>query len=123
MSHDSINSNFVNAFVLSNPIFIRGPGNKQSLTLSFLELPETGFSPLANLKARDFFNVNGIKRRQELAFDCDLNLSLTGYADLVRCLNHYVRRLKPNTRNNGSSTTLLESVGLLKNRIKKLGVF
>jgi hypothetical protein len=78
MSHDSINSNFVNAFVLNNPIFFRGPGNKQSLTLSFLELPQTGFSPLVNLKARDFFNVNGIKTRQELALDCDLNLSLTG---------------------------------------------
>ncbi len=120
LSHDSINSNFVNVFVLNNPIFFRGPGNKQPLTLSFLELPETGLSPMASLKAKDFFNVNCIKTRQELAFDCGLDLSLTGYVDLVRCLNHYVRRLKPNTRNNGSSITLSESVGLLKKPGKKI---
>jgi hypothetical protein len=120
LSHDSLNSNFVNAFVLNNPIFFRGPGNKLPLTLSFLELPETGISPLANLRARDFFNVNGIKTRQELAFDCNLNLSLNGYADLVRCLNHYVRRLKPNTRNNGSNVSLVESVCSLKKPGKKM---
>jgi hypothetical protein len=90
------------------------------LTLSFLELPENGVSPLANLRARDFFNVNGIKTRQELAFDCNLDLSLNGYADLVRCLNHYVRRLKPNTRNNGSSITISDSVGILKKPGKKI---
>jgi hypothetical protein len=69
---------------------------------------------MASLKARDFFNVNGIKTRQELVFDCGVDLSLTGYAELVRCLNHYVRRLKPNTRNNGSNSTIVESVGILK---------
>jgi hypothetical protein len=54
LSHDSLNSNFVDAFVLNNPIFFRGPGNKLPLTLSFLDLPETGVSPFANLRARDF---------------------------------------------------------------------
>jgi hypothetical protein len=33
LSHDSSNSNFVNALVLNNPIFFRGPGNKLPLTL------------------------------------------------------------------------------------------
>jgi hypothetical protein len=78
LSHDSLNSNFVNAFILNNPIFFRGPGNKQPLTLSFLELPKIGTSPMANLRARDFFNVNGVKTRQELVFDCGVDLSLTG---------------------------------------------
>jgi hypothetical protein len=105
---------------MNNPIFFRGPGNKLPLFLSFLGLPENGTSPLTNLKAIDFFNVNGVKTKLELAIDNNLDLSIPGYADLVRCLNHYVRRLKPNERNNGSSITLFEAVGILKKPGKKM---
>jgi hypothetical protein len=49
LSHDSLNINFVNAFILNNPIFFRGPGNKQPLTLSFLELPETTTTTSQNI--------------------------------------------------------------------------
>ncbi len=90
LSHDSNNSNFVNPFVLNNPIFFRGPRNKDPLNLSYLELPESGNSALAFLTARDFFNFNGVKTLMELELDYNLTLSLYGYADLVRCLNHYV---------------------------------
>jgi hypothetical protein len=96
LSHDSNNSNFVNAFVLNNPIFFRGPGNKEPLNCFYLELPESGNNALAFLTAREFFNVNGVKTRLELELEYNLTLGLQGYADLVRCLNHYVRRLKPN---------------------------
>jgi hypothetical protein len=88
--------------------------------LSYLGLPENGTSPFTGLKAIDFFNVNGVKTKLELLIDFNLDLSLAGYADLVRCLNHYVRRLKPNERNNGSTTTLFESVGILKKPGKKM---
>jgi hypothetical protein len=114
LSHDSNNSNFVNAFVLNNPIFFRGPGNKEPLNFSYLELPESGNNALAFLTAIEFFNVNGVKTRMELELDYNLTLGLQGYADLVRCLNHYVRRLKPNERNNGSNTSIIAEFGLLK---------
>jgi hypothetical protein len=120
LSHDSNNSNFVNALVLNNPIFFRGPGNKLPLTLSYLELPETGNSPMANLTAREFFNVNGLKTRIELSMENNLHLTLPAYADLARCLNHYVRRLKPNERNNGSKTSLFEEFALIKKPGKKI---
>jgi hypothetical protein len=120
LSHDSNNSNFVNALVLNNPIFFRGPGNKLPLTLSYLELPETGNSPMAHLTAREFFNVNGLKTRIELSMENNLHLTLTAYADLARCLNHYVRRLKPNERNNGSKTSLFDEFGLMKKPGKKI---
>jgi hypothetical protein len=120
LSHDSNNSNFVNAFVLNNPIFFRGPGNKEPLNFTYLELPESGNNALAFLTAREFFNVNGVKTRKELELDYNLILSLQGYADLVRCLNHYVRRLKANERNNGSNTSILAEFGLLKKPGKKL---
>jgi hypothetical protein len=120
LSHDSLNSNFVNAFVFNNPIFFRGPGNKEILNPTFLDLPESGTNVIASLTARDFFNVNGVKTRMELEIEFNLTLSLQGYADLVRCLNHYVRRLKPNERNNGSITSISAEFGMLKKPGKKI---
>jgi hypothetical protein len=89
------------------------------LNLTYLGLAETGFSAMAQLTARDFFNVNGVKTRIELAMDYNLDLSVEGYVDLVRCLNHYVCRLKPNERNNGSSIAIFEEFGILKKPGKK----
>ncbi len=56
----------------------------------------------------------------ELELEYSLTLSLQGYADLVRCLNHYVRRLKPNERNNGSNTSIIAEFGMLKKPGKKI---
>ena len=90
------------------------------LTLTYLELPETGNSPLAFLTAREFFNVNGIKTRIELSMEYNIQLSIPAYADLARCLNHYVRRLKLNERNNSSKKKLFEEFGTLKKPGKKI---
>jgi hypothetical protein len=67
----------------------------------YLGLPEYGESVMSSLSARKFFNLNGLKTRMELAFDYNLQIGIEGYANLAACLNHYVRRLKPNERNNG----------------------
>jgi hypothetical protein len=90
------------------------------LNFSYLELPESGNNALAFLTAREFFNVNGVKTRMELELDYNLTLSLQGYADLVRCLNYYVGRLKPNDRNNRSNTSILAEFGMLKKPGKKI---
>ncbi len=118
--HDTCNSNFVNAFVLNNPIFFRGPGNKLPLTLTYLDLQETGNSLLAFRTALEFFNVNGIKTRIELSMEYNIQLSTPAYADLARCLNYYVRRLKTNERNNGSKKKLFKEFGTIKKPGKKI---
>jgi hypothetical protein len=120
LSHDCLNSNFTDALILNNPIFFRGPGNKQPLNLSYLGLSESGASVMASLSARNFFNVHGIKIRMELAFDYNLQIGIEGYVNLALCLNHYVRRLKPNERNDGSSISLSEEFCSLKKPGKKL---
>jgi hypothetical protein len=50
----------------------------------------------------------------------NIQLSIPAYADLVRCLNHYVRRLKPNERNNGSKKKIFEEFGTIKKPGKKI---
>jgi hypothetical protein len=63
ISLDSLNCNFLNAFIIGNPIFFRGPGDKAKLNLSYLHLPEAGDCAITRMTAREFFNVNGVKTR------------------------------------------------------------
>ncbi len=122
LSLDSTNSNFLNAYILGNPLFFKGPGDKTTLNLSYLMLPEAGDCSISGITARDFFNVNGIKTRLELLIDSGLNIPVDGYVHLVRCLNHYVTRLRPNARNDGSNLSISRDFIPLKNPGKKIGV-
>jgi hypothetical protein len=122
LSLDSTNCNFLNAYILGNPLFFRGPGDKTTLNLSYLMLPEAGDCSISGITARDFFNVNGIKTRLELLIDSGLNIPVEGYVRLVRCLNHYVTRLRPNARNDGSNLSILRDFIPLKNPGKKIRV-
>jgi hypothetical protein len=117
---DSTNSNFLNAYILGNPLFFRGPGDKGTLNLSYLLLPESGDCCISGITAREFFNVNGIKTRLELLIDSGLDIPVEGYVRLVRCLNHYVTRLRPNARNDGSNLSILRDFIPLKNPGKKI---
>jgi hypothetical protein len=120
ISLDSTNSNFLNAYILGNPLFFRGPGDKSTLNLSYLLLPEAGDCRISGITAREFFNVNGIKTRLELLIDSGLDIPLEGYVRLVRCLNHYVNRLRLNARNDGSNLSILRDFIPLKNPGKKI---
>jgi hypothetical protein len=119
---DSSNSNFLNAFIIGNPMFFRGPGEKSILNLSYLMLPEAGDCIITRLSATEFFNVNGIKTRLELLIDSGLDIPLEGYVRLARCLNHYANRLRPNTRNDGSALCVKKDFLPLKNPGKKIRV-
>jgi hypothetical protein len=101
-------------------MFFRGPGDKSKLNLSYLFLQEAGDCVITRMTAREFFNVNGLKTRLELLIDCGLDIPLEGYVRLVRCLNHYVTRLKPNTRNDGSAMCVKKDFVSLKNPGKKI---
>ncbi len=117
--HDLLHSNFTNAFILNNKIFTRGPRDKGILTYSYLELDETANCCISQLKACEFFNVNGLKTRLELILQYGINLTLSGYANLALCLNNYVRKLRPNHRNNGSSRDICTEFLSLRNPGKK----
>jgi hypothetical protein len=64
--------------------------------------------------------VNGLKTRIELNMDYRVNLSIESYVKIATCLNHFVRRMRPNARNNGSSLSLSENFLHLKRPGKKL---
>jgi hypothetical protein len=115
-----LHSNFTQALVINNRIFTRGPRDKNTLNYSYLELDETAHCRLSQLKARDFFNVNGLKTKLELLFEFGINFTITGYARLCQCLNHYVRRLRPKNRNNGSSRDMCTEFLPLRNPGKKI---
>jgi len=117
---DTNNSNFLNAFIIGNPLFFRGPRDKHTLNLSYLMLPEAGNCAITKLTAREFFNVNGIKTRLELLIDSGIDIPLEGYVRLARCLNHYANRLRPNARNNGSALCVKTDFLSLKNPGKKI---
>jgi hypothetical protein len=119
-NHDGTNCNFQSAFVLNNPMFFRGPGDKLPLNLSYLGLAETGDNPITRLTAREFFNVNGLKSRILLLIDYGVDISVVGYIRLARCLNHYVTRLRPNNRNDGSCEDIPSSFAALKKPGKKI---
>ncbi len=118
--HDLLHSNFTNAFIMNNKIFTRGPRDKGILTYSYLELDEKADCRISRLKAFEFFNVNGLKTRLELTIQYGINLTLPGYANLALCLNNYVRKLRPNLRNNGSSRDICTEFLSLKNPGKKI---
>jgi hypothetical protein len=118
LAHDTKNDNFVHALVFNNPIFFRARGDKKVLNASYLELDEGSASNIAQITALNCFNVHGLKTRQEILLSYGINLSLTGYARLGTCVNHFVSRLKGKADNDGSKKSIYSAVG----RLKKPGV-
>jgi hypothetical protein len=120
ISHDSLHSNFTTASIINHKLFFRGSGDKLTLDHMYLETSESNLKILSRIPAHEFFNVNGIKTRIELNMDSGVNLSIESYVKLVSCLNHFVRRMRPNNRNNGSSISISENFLHLKRPGKKI---
>jgi hypothetical protein len=114
IAHDSKNENFVKACIFNNPLFFRGKGDKMTLNATYLGLNEGQCLPIANIKALEFFDTNGIKSAYDLSRDYGLALGNLGYERLVKCLNHFVSKLKLNKSNDGSKKTLISVYGKLK---------
>jgi len=114
--HDNANENFLKANVLYHPLFFRGPGNKALLDPEYLECADNRLlcRRIANLKVEDCFGLNGLITRIELRHNCGIDLSVTGYANLGRALNHFVNRLKANRSSDGSSVSLRENFNIKK---------
>jgi hypothetical protein len=114
-----MHSNLAQATVFNNPIFFRGPGNKEPLDLTYLGIREGTCHPVCYLTAKEFFDNNGLRTRMDLAFTYGLDISVEAYGLLARCLNHYVARIRPNRLNNGSIVSIKEEYQKVKNPAKK----
>jgi hypothetical protein len=91
-----------------------------TLNATYLGLNEGQCLPIANITALEFFDTNGIKSAYDLSRDYGLALGNLGYERLVKCLNHFVSKLKLNKSNDGSKKTLLSVYGKLKKPGPKL---
>jgi hypothetical protein len=58
--------------------------------------------------------MNGFSTRVELRHNCGIDLTITGYANLGRALNHFVNRLKATRTSDGTSVSLRESFNIKK---------
>jgi hypothetical protein len=101
-------------------LFTRGRGDNSLLDYTYLELDEWAVSKIAHMTAIDFFNVNGLKSRIEILIDSGTMVPLPAYAKIASRLNHFVRKMRPNRRSNGSSRTILDEFLPLKNPGKKM---
>ncbi len=119
LSHDQLHSNSIKAFIMNNRLFTRGRGHNGLLDYTYLELDERAVNKIAHMTALDFFNVNGLKSRIEILIESGTMVPLPANAKIASCLNHFVRKMRPNRRSNGSLRTIMEEFLLLKNPGKK----
>ncbi len=118
-SHDRMHSNCIRAFIINNTIFMREQGNRELLDNKYLELDERIVNKISSMTAMDFFNVNGLKTRMEVIIEFGFNLSVEAYAKIATSLNYFVRKMRPNNRNNGSVRSVTEEFLTLKQPGKK----
>jgi hypothetical protein len=105
-------------------MFFRGPGDKQVLDPDYLECAQNLVlcRKVANLKVEDCFGMYGLITRVELRQNCGIDLTVTGYSNLGRALNHFVNRLKANRISDGTSISLRESLNIKKPGAKIRGL-
>ncbi len=77
-------------------------------------LNEGQSSVIANITALELFDTNGIKSSNDLSRFYGLDLGVQGYERLVKCLNHFVSKLKISKTNDGSKKTLISVYEKLK---------
>jgi hypothetical protein len=114
--YDSLNENYLHATVLFNPLIFRGPGDKQVLTPEFLEAGghRSLSRKLSFLTIDDCYGQNGFISRVEFRIVHGIDLSIQGYANLGRAVNHFVDRISVNALNDGTSVPLFMSLQLKK---------
>ncbi len=116
VNHDSSNENYRYATVLFNPMIFQGPGNKNTLTPAVLEA-DSDFvlcKKLSVLTVDECYGRFGFITRAELRIQLGIDLTLTGYANLGRAVNHFVNRLTVNRLNDGTASTLFSNIQLKK---------
>jgi hypothetical protein len=97
-------------------MIFRGPGDKGILDPYYLECDQNLAlcKKLANLKIEDCFGQNGLLTRVELRQNCGINISVLGYANLGKAVNHFVNRLSANRLNDGTTISLRDSLNIKK---------
>jgi hypothetical protein len=99
-----------------NPLIFRGPGDKQVLTPEFLEAGghRSLSRRLSFLTIDDCYGQNGFISRVEFRIVHGIDLSIQGYVNLGRAVNHFVDRISVNALNDGTSVPLFMSLQLKK---------
>jgi hypothetical protein len=120
LSHDQLHSNSIRAFIVNNRLFTRERGDNRLIDFTYLELDERASHKISNMTAMDFFNVNGLKSRMEILIEFGITVPVPAYIKIASCLNHFVRKMQPNNRSNGSSCFFVDEFIPLKNPGKKL---
>jgi hypothetical protein len=123
--HDGSNEKYWYATVLYNPLIFRGPGDKQTLDPDFLE-DENDISlcaKLSRLTVDDCYGQFGFITRAEFRILHDIDLLLTGYANLGGAVNHFVDCLTVNLLNDGMSMPLSANLQLKKPGAKIRSIF
>ncbi len=64
--------------------------------------------------------MNGLKSRIEILIEFGTTVPVPAYIKIAACLNHFVRKMRPNNRSNGSSRFIVDEFIPLKNPGKKL---
>jgi hypothetical protein len=118
--HDSSNENYLHATVLYNPLIFRGPGNKLTLDPEYLEIDDNPAlcKKVARLTVDNCYGQYGFISRAELRILHDIELSITGYANLGQAVNHFVNRLSVHAINDGTAISLFNCLQLKKPGVK-----
>ncbi len=116
VNHDSSNENYRYATVLFNPMIFQGPGNKNTCTPAILEADSDFLlcKKLSVLTVDECYGQFGFITRAEFRIQFGIDLTLTGYANLDRAVNHFVNRLTVNCINDGTASTLFSNIQLKK---------
>jgi hypothetical protein len=69
---------------------------------------------LSVLTVDECYGQYGFLTRAEFRIQLRIDLTLTGYANLGRAVNHFVNRLTVNRLNDGSATTLFSNIQFKK---------
>ncbi len=120
LSHDQLHSNSIKSFIVNNRLFTRGRGDTNLIDFTYLELDERAAHIIANMTAMDFFNVNGLKSRVEILIDFGIMIPVPAHVKIAASLNHFVLKMRPNNRSNGSSRFIVDKFIPLKNPGKKI---
>jgi hypothetical protein len=122
LSHGQLHSNSIKAFIVNKRLFTRGRGDNGLIDYTYLELDKQAVNKIAHMMAMDFFNVNCLKSRVEILIKFGTTVPVPAYVKIASCLNHFVRKMRPNNRSNGSSRSIVDEFIPLKNPGKKQGL-
>jgi len=84
--------NYLRAYILGNPLFVRGRGENGILCKRFfgLNLPNQTLEKIANVKLEDLLMRGGIKSLAQINIDLGIDLTLVTYMRLSAAITYFI---------------------------------